>query len=72
MTVLQLEELREKESRIRNFMSNAFYYIINWDTGMKFAPGMTDYRLMKKQVAYAVAHLREAGFFIFLKNKHGW
>ncbi len=61
---------REKESRIRNFMSNSFYHIINWATGMKLAPGMTDYRLMKKQVADAIVSMREHERFI--KGIYSW
>ncbi len=61
---------REKESKIRNFFSNAFYHIINWATGMKLAPGMTDYRLMKKQVADAIVSMREHERFI--KGIYSW
>ena len=61
---------REKESRIRNFFSNAFYHTINWATGMKLAPGMTDYRLMKKQVADAIVSMREHERFI--KGIYSW
>jgi glycosyltransferase involved in cell wall biosynthesis len=61
---------REKESRIRNFMSNAFYHTINWATGMSLAPGMTDYRLMKKQVADAIVSMREHERFI--KGIYSW
>ncbi len=61
---------REKESRIRNFLSNSFYRIINWATGMKLAPGMTDYRLMKKQVADAIVSMREHERFI--KGIYSW
>ncbi len=61
---------REKESRIRNFFSNSFYRIINWATGMKLAPGMTDYRLMKKQVADAIVSMREHERFI--KGIYSW
>ena len=38
----------EKKSKVRNFISNAIYHTINWATGLKLAPGMTDYRFMKK------------------------
>ena len=55
---------REEESRIRNFMFNAFYHTINWPTGMSLAPGMADYRLMKKQVADATVSMREHERFI--------
>lgn len=61
---------REKESKIRNFFSNAFYHTINWATGMKLAPGMTDYRLMKKQVADAIVSMREHERFI--KGIYSW
>lgn len=61
---------REKESKVRNFMSNAFYKVINWATGMKLAPGMTDYRLMKKQVADAIVSMREHERFI--KGIYSW
>ena len=61
---------REEESRIRNFFSNAFYRTINWATGMKLAPGMTDYRLMKKQVAEAIVSMREHERFI--KGIYSW
>ncbi|WP_022753271.1 glycosyltransferase family 2 protein [Butyrivibrio fibrisolvens] len=61
---------REKESKVRNFMSNAFYKVINWATGMKLAPGMTDYRLMKKQVAEAIVSMREHERFI--KGIYSW
>lgn len=61
---------REKESKIRNFFSNAFYHTINWATGMKLALGMTDYRLMKKQVADAIVSMREHERFI--KGIYSW
>lgn len=61
---------REKESKIRNFLSNSFYHTINWATGMKLAPGMTDYRLMKKQVAEAIVSMREHERFI--KGIYSW
>ena len=61
---------REKESKIRKFFSNAFYHTINWATGMKLAPGMTDYRLMKKQVADAIVSMREHERFI--KGIYSW
>ncbi|WP_027216568.1 glycosyltransferase family 2 protein [Butyrivibrio fibrisolvens] len=61
---------REKESKIRNFFSNAFYHTINWATGMKLAPGMTDYRLMKKQIADAIVSMREHERFI--KGIYSW
>ena len=61
---------REKESKIRNFFSNAFYHTINWATGMKLAHGMTDYRLMKKQVADAIVSMREHERFI--KGIYSW
>lgn len=61
---------REKESKIRNFFSNAFYHTINWATGMKLASGMTDYRLMKKQVAEAIVSMREHERFI--KGIYSW
>ncbi|WP_034453596.1 glycosyltransferase family 2 protein [Butyrivibrio fibrisolvens] len=61
---------REKESKIRNFFSNAFYHTINWATGMKLAPGMTDYRLMKKQVVDAIVSMREHERFI--KGIYSW
>ena len=61
---------REKESKIRNFFSNSFYHTINWATGMKLAPGMTDYRLMKKQVADAIVSMREHERFI--KGIYSW
>lgn len=61
---------REKKSKIRNFFSNAFYHTINWATGMKLAPGMTDYRLMKKQVADAIVSMREHERFI--KGIYSW
>ncbi|SES37723.1 Glycosyltransferase involved in cell wall bisynthesis [Butyrivibrio fibrisolvens] len=61
---------REKESRLRNFLSNSFYHVINWATGMRLAPGMTDYRLMKKQVADAIVSMREHERFI--KGIYSW
>ncbi len=61
---------REKESKIRNFLSNSFYHTINWATGMKLARGMTDYRLMKKQVADAIVSMREHERFI--KGIYSW
>ncbi|SHI32951.1 Glycosyltransferase involved in cell wall bisynthesis [Butyrivibrio fibrisolvens DSM 3071] len=61
---------REKESRIRNLLSNSFYHVINLATGMKLAPGMTDYRLMKKQVADAIVSMREHERFI--KGIYSW
>lgn len=61
---------REGESRIRNFFSNAFYKTINWATGMKLVRGMTDYRLMKKQVADAIVSMREHERFI--KGIYSW
>ncbi|PWT26210.1 glycosyltransferase family 2 protein [Butyrivibrio fibrisolvens] len=61
---------RARESKIRNFLSNSFYHVINWATGMKLAPGMTDYRLMKKQVADAIVSMREHERFI--KGIYSW
>lgn len=61
---------RGKESHIRNFLSNSFYRVINWATGMELARGMTDYRLMKKQVADAIVSMREHERFI--KGIYSW
>ena len=48
---------RNGEPPIRSMFSRAFYHVINWATGMHLVPGMTDYRLMKRNVVQAVVSL---------------
>ena len=61
---------RTGEAPIRSAFSRAFYHVINWATGMKLVPGMTDYRLMTRNVVNAIVSLREHERFI--KGIYSW
>ncbi|MCI2048254.1 MAG: glycosyltransferase family 2 protein [Lachnospiraceae bacterium] len=55
---------------IQRFISDVYYHMINWVTGLNFVPGMTDYRLMKRRVVESVLELQERERF--LKGIYAW
>lgn len=61
---------RNGEPLVRSALSKGFYYIIDWMTGMKLVPGMTDYRLMKKKVVDAIISMPERERFT--KGLYSW
>ena len=61
---------RKGEGVIRSFLSSAFYYVINWATGMHLVPGMTDFRLMKRRVVDSIVSMQERERFI--KGIYSW
>jgi glycosyltransferase involved in cell wall biosynthesis len=61
---------RQGESRIKSFFSSRFYNVINWVTGMHLVPGMTDYRLMRREVVEAIVSMREKERFT--KGIYSW
>ena len=61
---------RKGEGRIRSFLSSAFYRVINYITAMHLVPGMTDYRLMKRQVVEAIVSMHERERFT--KGIYSW
>lgn len=61
---------RNGEPVIRSLLSKGFYRFINFTTGMKLVPGMTDYRLMKKAVANAILSMPERERFT--KGLYSW
>ncbi|MCR4590110.1 MAG: glycosyltransferase family 2 protein [Lachnospiraceae bacterium] len=61
---------RKGEGVIKSFFSSAFYYCINWATGMGLVPGMTDYRIMKRSVVSAIVSMQERERFI--KGIYSW
>ena len=61
---------RKGEPFIKSIFSRGFYYVINWVTGMRLVPGMTDYRIMKRKVVQAIASMPERERFI--KGIYSW
>ena len=61
---------RKGEGIIKSLFSSAFYYVINWATGMNLVPGMTDFRIMKRNVVDAIVSMRERERFI--KGLYSW
>ncbi len=61
---------RRGEPFIRSALSKGFYGIINFATGIGLVPGMTDFRLMRREVAEAVTSLQERERF--LKGIYSW
>lgn len=55
---------RKGEPPIRSFFSQIFYKIINGVSAMNLVPGGSDYRIMTKQVAEAIASFSEKERFI--------
>ncbi|SDB67283.1 glycosyltransferase family 2 protein [Butyrivibrio sp. INlla16] len=58
------------ESKAREFFSKCFCGVINWATGMELVSGMTDYRLMKREVVNAIVSMQERERFI--KGIYSW
>ncbi|WP_102343358.1 glycosyltransferase family 2 protein [Galactobacillus timonensis] len=58
------------EAPVRSMFSSLFYYVIHYITKMDFVPGMTDYRLMKRDVVDAIVSLHEHERFI--KGIYAW
>lgn len=61
---------RDGEPPVRSFFSAKFYNVINKLAGIQLMPGMTDYRLMRADVAKAVVSLHERERF--LKGIYSW
>lgn len=61
---------RKGEGVIKSLFSSAFYYVINWVTGMNLVPGMTDFRIMKRSVVKALVSMQERERFI--KGLYSW
>lgn len=61
---------RTGEPVIRSFFSNMFYYMINKVTAIQFRAGETDYRMMTRAVAEAIATLPERERFT--KGIYSW
>lgn len=61
---------RKGEGIIKSLFSSAFYYVINWATGMNLVPGMTDFRIMKRNVVDAIVSMHERERFI--KGLYSW
>lgn len=61
---------RTGEPKIRSFFSQSFYHVFNKLTGMNLVPGGTDYRLMRKDVARAIAAMNERERFT--KGMYSW
>ena len=61
---------RKGEPMIRKFFSNQFYHIINKLTVIDLVQGSTDFRLMKREMARAVASLTENERFT--KGIYAW
>lgn len=61
---------RRGEPPIRSVFAKTFYHAINWATGISLVPGMTDYRLMKRNVVDAIVSLKEHERFI--KGIYSW
>lgn len=61
---------RSGEGIVRNFFSRQFYHIMNKLTVIDLVQGSTDYRLMRREVAEAVALLRENERFT--KGIYAW
>lgn len=61
---------RKGEAPIRSTFSRMFYHVINWLTGLQLVPGMTDYRLMNREVVNAIVSLHEHERFI--KGIYSW
>ncbi len=61
---------RKGEPKIKSALSSAFYYVFNSLTGMDMAPGSTDYRLMKREVAKVVVQMSERERFT--KGIYSW
>lgn len=61
---------RVGEPVFRSALSKGFYYAINWVTGMKLVPGMTDYRIMKRNVVNSIVSMRERERFT--KGIYSW
>lgn len=61
---------RTGEKKLKSFLSWGFYYIFNKITGIKLAPGQTDFRLMKLKVAKAIMTLDERDRFT--KGIYSW
>lgn len=58
------------EPVVKSFLSRGFYHMINWVTGMKLVPGMTDYRMMRRRVVDAIVSMRERERFT--KGIYSW
>lgn len=58
------------EPIVKSILSKGFYHVINWLTGMKLIPGMTDYRMMRRKVADAIVALKERERFT--KGIYSW
>jgi len=61
---------RKGEGKIKSFLSGMFYRVINYVTAMHLVPGMTDYRLMKRQVVEAIVSMHERERFT--KGIYSW
>lgn len=58
------------EPIVKSTLSRVFYYAINWITGIKLVPGMTDYRIMKRKVVDSIVSMRERERFT--KGIYSW
>lgn len=68
---------RKGEPLCRSFLSQLFYRIISWLTGMTFVGGSTDYCLMKRSVVEAILRLSERerftkGIYSWVGYKNKW
>ncbi|MCQ2520939.1 MAG: glycosyltransferase family 2 protein [Lachnospiraceae bacterium] len=61
---------RKGEGKIKSFFSRNFYHLFNHITGLKLMPGATDFRLMKREVAQAIAKFSERERFT--KGIYSW
>ena len=58
------------EPIVKSFLSRGFYHVINWVTGLRLIPGMTDFRLMRRKVADAIVSMCERERFT--KGIYSW
>ena len=58
------------EPIVKSFLLRRFYHVINWLTGIKLVPGMTDYRMMKRRVVDAIVSMQERERFT--KGIYSW
>lgn len=68
---------RKGEPFLRSMLSKGFYHLMNWMAGIQLVPGMTDYRLMKYEVAQAIVSMPERerftkGLYTWIGFKTKW
>lgn len=68
---------RKGEGRLRSFLSNSFYGVINKLAGMELKPGMRDFALMRRCVADALLSMPERsrfykGMITWVGFRRGW